>query len=107
MIDKIYKTSFTPDKILIILIIIWIACYVITFRCYELLKMSKYFVPPWMLHAHGTIVSCVTCTGVDVISVETIMNPIQVTDDDDKGKSIIRSPEVVTFSLSLRYVNVD
>jgi len=32
------------------------------------------------------------------------MNPIQVTSDDNKGKSNIRSPEVITFLLSLRYV---
>jgi len=46
---------------------------------------------------------CNVCVGVDVISAETIMNPIQVPDDNDKGKSNIRSPEVVTFLLSLRY----
>jgi len=44
-----------------------------------------------------------TCTGMDVISAETIMNPVQVT-EDDKGKSNVRSPEVVTFLLSLRYM---
>jgi len=48
-------------------------------------------------------VTSVTCTGVDVISAETILNPIQITDDGDKGKSSIRSPEVVPFLLSLRY----
>jgi len=42
--------------------------------------------------------------GVDVISAETIMNPVDVTDDYDKGKSSIRSPDVVTFLLSLRSV---
>ena len=51
----------------------------------------------------------ITCVyaGVDVISAETIMNPINVTDNDNKGKSNIRSPEVVTFLLSLRYIGLD
>jgi len=40
--------------------------------------------------------------GMDVVSAETIMNPI-LASDYDKGKSSIRSPEVITFLLSLRY----
>jgi len=32
------------------------------------------------------------------------MNPVQLTDDDEKGKSNMRAPEVVTFLLSLRYI---
>jgi len=48
-------------------------------------------------------VSNVTCAGVDVISAETIMNPVQAIDDGSKGKSIVRSPEVVAFLFSVRY----
>ena len=48
-------------------------------------------------------VSNVTYAGVDVLSAETILNPVMAVDDGSKGKSIVRSPEVVTFLFFIRY----